>query len=70
MSKVGSHLNVTDTKKKRDKTQTVNIGKGIGTLLQIKQMLKSNKILQITLYQQIDNLNKMYTFKAKDNLIN
>ena len=29
MSKVGSHLNVTDTKKKRDKTQTVNIGKGI-----------------------------------------
>ena len=69
MSKVGSHLNVTDTKKKRDKTQTVNIGKGIVTLLQIKQMLKSNKILQITLYQQIDNLNKMYTFKAKHNLI-
>lgn len=33
MSKVSSHLNVTDTEKKRDKTQTVNIGNRIGTLL-------------------------------------
>lgn len=70
MSKVSSHLNVTDTEKNRDKIQTMNTGNRIGTLLQIKQMLKSDKILQITLCQQIDNLDKMYTFKEKHNSIN
>lgn len=33
MSKVSSHLNVTDTEKNRDKIQTMNTGNRIGTLL-------------------------------------